>query len=333
MPRKLYDSIDGKDVFIYTIANKTIEADICEVGARLNALKINGVDIVLGFNSVGDYLQSGAYIGATIGRVANRIADGKFVLDGKAYELNKNDGANHLHGGNNGFDKKRFSVVEQTENSVTMQYISADGEEGYPGNLEFTVVFTVEDNALNIEFTAKSDKDTLWCPTNHAYFNLDGETDGDCRENLLILNADCYTPVREGLIPTGEKRKVIGTPFDFTKIKRIGRDFDSEHLQSTQGYDHNFILNGEHAAHVESVKTGIQMDVYTDMPCMQVYTGGMLYNCNGKSRVYNKWAGFCLEPQFCPNAVNSIGFDMPILKAGEVKSHFIKLKFNGSKEK
>ena len=327
MQKKFYDSVNGKEVYLYTIKNDNIEIDVCDLGARINALRVNGTDIVLGFNSYADYM-CGGYAGATVGRVANRIANGKFILNGKIYNLNTNDGANHLHGGNEGFDKKPIEVTELTENSVTMKYVSADGEENYPGKLEFTVKFTVENNSLLIEFNAISDKDTLWCPTNHAYFNLNGEENGDCRDNILQLNADFYTPVDNGLIPTGEKRAVKGTPFDFNIAKSIGNDFGNEQLKSTNGYDHNYVLNGEHAAHVESVKTGIKMYLYTDMPCIQLYTGGQLNGCNGKTIKYNQWAGFCLEPQFCPNAINMTGFDKPILKKNISKFHYIKLIFN-----
>ena len=230
------------------------------------------------------------------------------------------------HGGNDGFDKKPFTVTEETADSVTMEYVSADGEENYPGSLWFTVKFTVEDNSFLIEYSAVSDKDTLWCPTNHAYFNLDGEQKGDCRNNLLQLNADFYTPVDGGLIPTGEKKAVKGTPFDFTKPKRIGEEIGGEELNVTLGYDHNFILNGAPAAHAESEVTGIKMDVYTDMLCLQFYSGGQLNGVTGKSGVYNKYAGFCLEPQYCPNAINLQDYQKPVLKAGQIKKHYIRYK-------
>ena len=312
---------------IITLKDGNIEAEIESVGARINALRINGVDIVLGFNSVEDYNKSGCYAGATVGRVANRIAKGKFTLNGKEYRLNVNNGENHLHGGNEGFDKKPFKVLGQTDNSVTMQYVSADGEENYPGNLKFTVKFKVENNALLIEYSAISDKDTLWCPTNHAYFNLDGEGKGDCLENLMQINADKITLIDSGLIPTGEVATVSKTAFDFRKVKPIYKDLHSTNLKATLGYDHNFILKSNHAAHVESKITGIKMDVYTDMPCLQFYSGGQLNGVKGKSGIYNRYAGFCLEPQYCPNAINMQGFDKPILKAGEIKKHYIKFAF------
>ncbi len=326
--KKLYDKINGKEVYIYTIKCGNIEVDICEVGARINALRINDTDIVFGFNSVSDYIKSGCYAGATIGRVANRIAKGRFVLNEKLYQLNKNNGENHLHGGNEGFDKKLFRVTHDAENSVTLEYTSCNGEENYPGNLKFTVKFTVENNALFIEYSAVSDKDTLWCPTNHTYFNLDGENSGNCLNNLLQINADLYTPIDDGLIPTGEKITVKGTSFDFIQLKKIGKNIDSEELKVTLGYDHNFILNSAHAAHAESAVTGIKMDVYTDLPCLHFYSGGQLNGVAGKNGVYNQYAGFCLEPQFCPNAVNMQGFDKPFLKHNKRKSYIINYVFN-----
>ena len=312
---------------IITLKDGNIEADIESVGARINALRVNGVDIVLGFNSVEEYNKSGCYAGATIGRVANRIAKGRFTLNGKEYQLNVNNGENHLHGGNEGFDKKLFTVLEQTDNSVTMEYLSADGEENYPGNLRFTVKFKVENNSLLMEYSAISDEDTLWCPTNHAYFNLSGKGKGDCLENLLQINADKITLIDNGLIPTGEKKTVKGTAFDFTESRAIGAAIGAEELKATLGYDHNYILNGEHAAHAESVVTGIKIDVYTDMPCLQFYSGGQLNGVKGKSGIYNQYAGFCLEPQFCPNAINMQGSSSPLLVAGKEKTHYIKYVF------
>ena len=310
------------------IKDGIIEAEIFPFGARINSLKVNGADITLGFNSDEDYVNSGCYAGGTIGRLANRITEGKFTLNGKGYALNANDGKNHLHGGYKGFDKKMFTVTEQTDNSVTMEYLSVDGEENYPGNLRLTVKFTVKNNSLLMEYRAVSDKDTLWCPTNHAYFNLDGAGKGDCLGNMLEINADCCTPVDNGLIPTGEKRAVKGTPFDFTKLKKVGEEIGAEELKATIGYDHTYILNSDRAAHAESKITGIRMDVYTDLPCLQFYSGGQLNGVKGKSGVYNKYAGFCLEPQYCPNAVNMQGFDKPVLKAGEEKKHFIVYEFS-----
>lgn len=328
MAKKLYDKINGKEIYLYALKNGNVEAEICEMGARINSLKVNGTDIAFGFNSVEDYLKSGCYAGATIGRVANRIAKGRFTLNGKEYSLAQNDGENHLHGGNEGFDKKYFTVTEYSDNCVTMRYVSPDGEENYSGNLTFTVRFCIENNFLRIDYAAASDKDTLWCPTNHSYFNLDGEASGDCRGNLLTINAEYYTPVDGGLIPTGEKRSVKNTPFDFTKPKKIGADLDKDELKISLGYDHNFVLNGNHVARAESMVSGIKMDVYTDMPCLQFYSGGQLDGVIGKNGKYFQYAGFCLEPQFCPDAINMQDFEKPYLKKGETKTHYIEFKFS-----
>ena len=201
MKKTHYDNIDGKDVFLYTIKKSGIEADICDMGARINALRVYGTDIALGFNSVTDYLKSSTFAGATIGRVANRIAKGKFVLGGREHNVTRNERGNQLHGGL-GFDKKPFDVLSADDNRIVLRYISEDGEEGYPGRLELTVKFCIDDNSLRIDFTAISDKDTLWNPTNHTYFNLDGENSGDCLDNILLMNSAYYTPTDGELIPT-----------------------------------------------------------------------------------------------------------------------------------
>ena len=325
--KRQYGTVEDKDTYLYTVRGGDIEADVGDFGARINALRVGGTDIALGFNSVGDYIKSGCNAGATIGRVANRIAKGTFSLNGKVCRLGVNDGENHLHGGREGFGRRLFTVTAHTENSLTLEYASADGEEGYPGNLRLSVTYGIENNALEIRFAATSDKDTLWGPTNHTYFNLDGESVGDCKNNILKLNADLYTPADGALVPTGEKRRVSGTPLDFTVPKRIGEGVESKQLSSTLGYDHNFILCGSLAAHAESLATGIKMDVYTDLPCLQFYSGGQLSGAVGKNGIYNRYAGFCLEPQFCPNAVNLHGFAIPILRRGETASHYIKFVF------
>lgn len=326
MNKRLFDEYNGRTSFVYLLENESIVVEICDFGARINSLKFNGVDIALGFNSIAEILDSATFAGATIGRVGNRIASGKFVLNGKEYSVTCNEGKNHLHGGN-GFDKKFFEVIRCTGKSITLQYISPDGEEGYPGTLNLTVKYTVKDNTLRISYQAECSTDTLWNPTNHTYFNLDGENSGDCRENMISINAATYTPTDIELIPTGEVLSVKETPFDFTRNKDIGSDFGCVELSATNGYDHNFILNGKHAARIESVKTGIIMDIYSNMPCIQFYTGGAIKPCKGKTINYNKWAGFCLEPQFCPNAINMVGFEKPILKKDEIKKHYIKYEF------
>lgn len=317
----------GNDAFIYTISDGILSVDICNVGARINALRVNGVDIVYGFDSVDDYAASGTFAGATIGRVANRIAKGKFELGGKTYTLACNNGENHLHGGNVGFDKKTFTVERHDESSLVMSYVSPDGEEGYPGELKLTVEFAVADGALTMKYDAVSDKDTVWCPTNHAYFNLDGENSGKMTDNILMINAPYFTPVDGGLIPTGELKSVVGTPFDFTSPKRIGDDIACAELAGTKGYDHNFVFGAERVCRVEGKKTGIVMELTTDMPCVQFYSSGYVGNIKCKSGHYGQWTGFCLEPQYMPNAVNMPNVDSPVIRAGEHKTHYIEYKF------
>lgn len=305
---------------IYTISGGAVEADISTFGARINALRVNGVDIALVYNSIPDFIRSRTYSGATIGRVANRIENGKFVLNGREYNVTCNErGKNHLHGGKIGFDKKIFTVLSAENCCVVMQYISENGEEGYPGRLTLTVKFGIVDNTLHIDFVAVCDQDTLWAPTNHMYFNLDGE--GDCLDNKLKIYSDYYTPANEFLIPTGKIVPVKNTPFDFTRKRLIGKRLGAKEL-NTAGYDHNYVLRGEHVATVQSNKTGITMDIYSDLSCVQFYTGG------ARRPGGQQWAGFCLEPQYCPNAINMENFEAPILKAGECKTHYIKYKFD-----
>lgn len=323
-----YDKYDGRDVYMYVIGNDKLSVGIVDLGARLNFIKVDGVDIAMGFDSVADYLHNATYAGATIGRVANRIADGRFELDGVTYKLFCNNGKNHLHGGKRGFDMRFFDVLSVSDSSVVMRYVSPDGEEGYGGTLTLKVTFTIVGKTLNMEFAGESDKRTLWNPTNHTYFNLNGDASGDICGNILTLRADHYTPTDSGLIPTGEKRAVVGTPFDFNAPKAIGHDFGCADLKATNGYDHNFVLRSEHAATAKGERSGVTMHVYTDMPCIQLYTSGGLSSCRGKNGAeYSTWQGFCLEPQYCPNAVNMTGFDKPILEAGETKAHYIRYEF------
>lgn len=325
-----YDKFNGRDVYLYTIKSDMVEVDICELGARINSIRVNGVDIALGFDSVEGYLESGSYAGSTIGRVANRIADSRFFLNGKLYYVSANEGKHHRHGGIRGFDKRLFFVISYSSNSVCMQYISENGEEGYPGKLDFTVKFTVKDSELLVEYSALSDRDTLWCPTNHTYFNLNGEDSGDCRDDILQLNADSYTPTDDTLIPTGDVLPIEGTPFDFLKEKPIIADFKNPALRATNGYDHNFIANSNNMAFAYSNKTGIGFRVSSDMPCFQLYTGGAIKPCKGKSRQYGAWSGFCIEPQYCPNAINLKKFDKPIICADKRYEHYIKYTFSVS---
>ena len=318
----------GGRIWHYTLYNNDISVGIENLGAAITERKVGGVDVVLGFNTAEDRVASGTYAGATIGRAANRIAGGTFVIGGKRHSLPCNDGANHLHGGNSGFDKKLFVLTESTYSSLTLSCVSPDGEEGYPGTLKFSVKYTLAGKVLRMDYFAVSDRNTLWCPTNHTYFNLNGEDSGDCRNNILQLNADSYTPAGDDLIPTSEVLPVKGTPFDFLKAKPIIADFKNPALRVTNGYDNNFIANGNDMAFAYSNKTGISLCVSSDMPCFQLYTGGAIKPCKGKSRKYGAWSGFCIEPQFCPNAINLKNFDKPIIYGDKRYEHYIKYTFS-----
>ena len=321
--KKHFDTYNNQDVYAYTIKGG-IEVTICTLGATILSLKApdkNGklVDVALGLTNAHDMIHKIKYMGAAIGRCANRIADGKFTLNGKAYQVAQNNGTAHLHGGDVGFNCHVFEAVAEG-NTLTLSTVSCDGEENYPGNLTLTVKYSLTgDNgtALKIEYFAQSDADTLFNPTNHAYFNLNGESDGSIEDNFVTIYADEYLQINEHLIPT-VRAKVQGTPFDFRNAKQIGRDInaDDKQLKIAGGYDHNFCLRDNTAAYAYSSKTGIAMTVTTDMPGMQFYTGNFLKGEVAKS-TYNKRAGFCFETQFFPDAINRDDCAKPILKAGE----------------
>lgn len=329
--KKSYGKLNGKETYIYTLRSDELEVDIGDLGARVNSIRYRGTDVVLGFNSAEDYIESQTYAGATIGRVANRIAGGTFFLNGKPYYLSLNEGKNHLHGGICGFDKKIFTLCGKVAAGLVFEYESCNGEEGYPADMVMTVKYTLTGNVLRIEYAAKTDGDTLFDPTNHSFFALNGEGKGDCRSTELMLNAGYYTCTDGQLIPTGEIAGVKNTPLDFRSFKAIGRDFDEEMLSRTCGYDHNYIAEGELMAQAYCPETGIMLSVSSDMPCFQLYTAGSFPECKGKTGNYKRWSGFCIEPQFCPNAINLSGFAKPVLKAGQTVSHYIEYKFDYKK--
>lgn len=320
-----FDVYKGQEINVYRLSDK-IEVVVCNLGATIMAIKVpdhngNKVDVALSMATVSDMLEKGDYMGATIGRCCNRIEDGRFTLNGTTYQLAKNDhGVSHLHGGEIGFNQKVFrTTIEEHTNSVLMEYVSPDGEEGYPGTLKFAVRYAVKGGTLSIDYYGETDKDTLFNPTNHTYFNLNGEEDGSALDNVMQIRADSYLEVSKYLIPI-KKSPVAGTPFDFNEPKPIGADIeeDFEQLLAAGGYDHNYCLSDYNAATVFSPTTGICMDVFTDCCGMQFYTGNLLEGQEGKS-VYEHNAGFCLETQYYPNAINMEGDDVekPILKAGD----------------
>lgn len=319
MQKELFGIVDGKEVYRYALTDDNITAYVLDFGATLQSLFVDGINVVQSFDTAMDYKMRKGYVCGAIGRVSNRIAKAKFSLNGKEYQLTKNEGENQLHGGFKGFHHK-FYETEEIENGLRMTCTSFDGEDGYPGNMTFSVCFTLVGRAINIEYFATSDKDTLFAPTHHFYFNLNGPV-GYANSNRLAIYADGYTPVDKELIPLGNIASVNGTSFDFRKMKQI--DSDKTELGI---YDHNFMLNGTHAATMVGDKSGIKMKVYTDMPAMQMYTGAGVKETETKEKLFDR-GGVALEPQFAPNAINMVGFEKPILKAKETKKHFIRLEF------
>ncbi|MBH8557751.1 aldose epimerase family protein [Hymenobacter negativus] len=327
-------ALDGTEIQLYTLTNKQgAQATITNYGGTLVGLLMPDRegkmdDVVLGFDNVSDYQspafrKANPYIGALIGRYGNRIAKGKFTIDGKTYQVGVNNGPNSLHGGKVGYDQKIWEATPGTSpegQTLTLKYLSKDGEEGYPGNLQITVVYTLTDNnALRIAYTATTDKATPVNLTNHAYFNLSHGVSKDILKHEVTLPADRYTVVDAGLIPTGELRPVKGTPFDFTTPHAIGERI----AQVPGGYDHNWVLNaetGQHAAAtVYDPASGRTLELTTDQPGIQFYTGNFLDgSLKGKGgTVYGLHAGFCLETQHFPDSPNEPKFPSTILRPGE----------------
>jgi aldose 1-epimerase len=325
---------DGVAVSVYTLTNKSgVTARITNYGGRVVSLMTpdrNGkmADVVLGFDSLDGYLQNpGPFFGALIGRYGNRIGHARFTLDGRVYQVDRNDGENSLHGGARGFDKRVWTPRELTDGGLELTYLSADGEEGYPGNLQATVTYRLTDaNELRIDYAASTDKDTVVNLTNHSYFNLKGAGTGDILDHRVMLNADRFTPVDAGLIPTGELRAVAGTPFDFRSATAIGARIEAndEQIKIGKGYDHNWVLSRGGgglvlAARVEEPSTGRILEVRTTQPGVQFYTGNFLDGTiKGKGgKVYGRRSGFCLETQHFPDSPNKPAFPTTELKPGQ----------------
>lgn len=327
---------DGKAVEQYTLKNKSgMEVKILTYGGIITNLYVPDtsgkmIDIVLGFDELKLYESSSPYFGALIGRYGNRIAGGKFNLEGKEYTLVQNNGTNHLHGGTKGFDKVLWEASTRIDNEnayLELSYLSKDQEEGYPGNLAVEVTYVLtQNNSLEVHYKAQTDKTTILNLTQHAYFNL--SNDADILNHELKLNASSYLPVDETLIPLGEPSEVANTPFDFTTLKRIGRDIEVENLQLKRGlgYDHCWVLNEKDtglrsAALLKHPTTGIQMEVLTDLPGIQFYSGNFLDGTLPKKDTdsfYGYRSGLCLETQFFPNSPNEPSFPSSVLKPGEV---------------
>ena len=321
---------DGAAVTAYTMTNRNhVEVTVITYGGIIQSIKTpdrggNTLDIVLGFDGLLDYFDHPSpYFGALIGRYANRIGAAKFTLDGVQYRLEANDGANSLHGGKRGFDKANWIARETSDGGIEMKYVSKDGEGGYPGALTATAAYHLtEANELRIDYTATTTKPTVVNVTNHSYFNLKGS--GDILAHVATIAADRFTPVDSGLIPTGELRNVAGTPFDFRKGAAIGSRIEQndEQLKLGKGYDHNWVLNGggmRLAARVEEPSTGRVLEVSTDQPGIQFYTGNFLDGTiRGKAgKPYARRSGFCLETQHFPDSPNKPSFPTTRLNPGE----------------
>ena len=328
---------NGEEVFLYTLTNKNgLKAEITNYGAAVVSLIVpnkNGKfeDIVLGYDEAAGYEKGESYFGAIVGRYGNRIGKGKFSLGGKEYQLSMNNGENHLHGGKLGFNKRIWEVVNAEKimdgSSITLKYVSVDGEEGYPGTVELTVnYFLTKDNELSINYSATSDKNTIMNPTHHSYFNLNGDPNKTILDHELMIDADKFTPVDKGLITTGEMADVTNTPFDFRTPKKIGKDIiaDNEQLKFGLGYDHNWVLNKHQElifkfASVYEQNSGRLMEVWTDQPGVQFYSGNFL-DGKGKGKggvMYQYRTGFCMEAQKFPDSPNKHEWPSATLKASK----------------
>jgi len=343
---------DGTKIEAVTLTNGNgVTARIMTLGAALQSLVVpdrngKGDEITLGYDTAAEYLAKPNYFGASIGRYANRIRAGKFSIDGTAYTLPVNDGPNHLHGGPAGFDKQVWTIVSVSsgpEAQVTLRYLSKDGEAGYPGNLEATVTYSLNDrNELKLAYGAKTDKPTVVNLTNHSFFNLAGAAAAtDILDHRLTLNASRFTPVDSTLIPTGELRSVAGTPFDFRKSTAVGarvRDGRDEQIRGGRGYDHNFVIDGQPgtlrpAARLEDPASGRVMELLVTGPGVQFYSGNFLDGTTvGRGgRIYRQGDGLCLEPQVFPDSPNHSEFPSARLDPGQTYSNVMVLRFSTSK--
>lgn len=341
---KHFDNLNGNEVTAYILNNgKGLEAEILNLGGIIRRLVFDGTDVVLGRDRAEHYYGNDTYFGALIGRNSNRIEGCKFSLNNKVYELAKNDHGrdNNLHGGIHGFDSKIWDaeVVDGDEPSLILSAFSPDGEEGFPGNVEIKVTYTLtKENSLKIHYMGTTDADTILNMTNHSYFNLNGHSSGDVKNHTLQMNCSFYTPNNEACLPDGSVIRIKGTPFDFTSEKKVGTDLecDDYQIKTFDGYDHNFVIDGTGFRKFATVKgdiTRITMECYTDLPGVQLYTGNYVtadVPCkNGEE--YKPYQGLCLETQFFPNAINCTHFPSPVLKKGEEYDTVTEYKFSSGK--
>ncbi|MCL2109610.1 MAG: galactose mutarotase [Oscillospiraceae bacterium] len=327
--RELWDYHEGYAVYLYTLTYKNFKIRLSNYGATLVGIDVpdrDGTvsDVVLGYSNLSGYIKGKSFHGAVVGRYANRIAGARFSLNGTEHELAANDGENSLHGGHFGFNRRIFETETYDENQsyITFKYRSQDGEEGFPGRLDMTVTYRIhcggDGYQVKIEYTGQPNADTIFNPTNHAYFNLRGSGDSNILGTLLQINAVNYTPFDAFNIPTGEIEPVFDTPFNFTKPKKIGADIETGKLDN---YDHNFLLSGigekrrmQKAAVAYDPESGRIMAVFTDMPAIQLYTAKSLDEVGKRGIRYKKYHGFCLETQFTPNTPNLPDFPPCLVK-------------------
>lgn len=322
---------DGTETHLYLLENKNgLKAQVSDYGASLVRLLVPDkegriVDVVHGYDNVTGYERGDASIGATVGRSANRIGGAQIEINGVKYELDKNDNGNNLHSGCDYYQKRIWKVADHSSNQITFLLHSPDGDQGYPGALDMHVTYRLDDeNTLNICYEAVPDQDTVINMTNHSYFNLNGHNSGSVLEHTVTLEADYFTPADEESIPTGEIRSVEGTPMDFRQGKVLGQEIDNDYepLRFGGGYDHNWVLKNKggfaKVAEVASDRNGIRMEVYTDLPGVQMYTANFLDNESGKDGAfYTRRSAVCLETQYFPDAVHHDNFPSPVCRKGE----------------
>ena len=337
---------NGKNIYKYLLTNGSCEVEVISYGGIITSIKVpdksnNLIDVTLGFETLDPYLKDHPYFGAIVGRYANRIDNGKFTINNIDYNLPINNKGTSLHGGIKGFDKVNWDVVSydsEKKRYIKLNYLSKDMEEGYPGNLNIYVTYTLtDDNELRVKYEAETDKTTILNLTQHTYFNLSGESSGDILDHELELYADSFLPVNEKIIPTGEIKNVGDTPFDFRNGKKIGKDLynQDDQLLLGNGYDHCWVLNDYNKelrkiSEVNSEDSKIKMEVFTDLPGVQLYIGNFLDGSlnSKKGMSYIKRSGFCLETQFFPNSPNTESFPSTVLEPGDKFSSTTTFKFS-----
>ena len=328
--KELYGELNGKKVYLFTLTNKsnTLKAEILNYGGIIKRLVFDGCDVVLGKDTLEQYLPADGYYGALIGRNSNRIYGSKFTINGVEYKVAANNGKNNIHGGVKGFDKKicDFEIEDGDEPSVSLSFVSPDMEEGFPGNVCVTVTYTVtNDDSIKIHYVASTDKDTIINLTNHSYFNLNGHSSGNIDGHTITVNSSYFTPNTDECLPDGSIIKSDGTPFDLRNGGKFGDVFksDYEQIKMFGGFDHNFVLDGEGYKKFVTAKgdiSGICMDAYTDLSGVQIYTGNVIDNSvvSKDGTVYQVHQAFCLETQSFPNAINYPHFPSPVVKKDEI---------------